>query len=109
MFSYELPDGGLRARCYINSEGDIKFDPPVYEQRYTTAVRILEDSRWGHKFKKVVDFGCADMRLLSLLRRVEGIEQILEFHNVSLDHYVPALEFVAIVRDGANKHGAFVC
>ncbi|XP_054740224.1 small RNA 2'-O-methyltransferase isoform X1 [Anastrepha obliqua] len=78
MFSYKLPDGGLRTCCYINAEGGIKFDPPVYEQRYTTAVRILEDSRWGQKFKKVVDFGCADMRLLPLLRRVKGIEHILE-------------------------------
>ncbi|XP_039953340.1 small RNA 2'-O-methyltransferase isoform X1 [Bactrocera tryoni] len=78
MFNYKLPNGGLHARCYINSNGEIKFDPPVYEQRYTTTIRILEDPHWGHKFKKVVDFGCAEMRLLSLLRRTEGIEHILE-------------------------------
>ncbi|XP_067632796.1 small RNA 2'-O-methyltransferase isoform X2 [Eurosta solidaginis] len=78
MFSYNLPDGGLRARGFINAQGEIKFDPPVFEQRYTTAVRILEDPLWGQKFKKVVDFGCAEMRLLSLLRRVDGIEHILE-------------------------------
>lgn len=53
MFNYKLPDGGLRAHCYFNSNGDIKFDPPVYEQRYTTTVRILEDPHWGYKFKKV--------------------------------------------------------
>lgn len=78
MFSYKLPNGGLHARAYFNANGDIKFDPPVYEQRYTTTVRILEDPRWGQTFKKVVDFGCADMRLLSLLRRTAGIEHILE-------------------------------
>uniref|UniRef100_A0A0K8UFZ4 Small RNA 2'-O-methyltransferase n=1 Tax=Bactrocera latifrons TaxID=174628 RepID=A0A0K8UFZ4_BACLA len=78
MFNYNLPNGGLHARCYINSNSEIKFDPPVYEQRYTTTIRILEDPHWGHKFRKVVDFGCAEMRLLSLLRRTKGIEHILE-------------------------------
>lgn len=31
---------------------------------------------------QVVDFGCADMRLLSLLRRTEGIEHILEVSHL---------------------------
>lgn len=53
MFTYKLPNGGLKTLCYINANGNIKFDPPVYEQRYTTTIRILEDPRWGQKFKKV--------------------------------------------------------
>uniref|UniRef100_W8BMQ4 Small RNA 2'-O-methyltransferase n=2 Tax=Ceratitis capitata TaxID=7213 RepID=W8BMQ4_CERCA len=78
MFSYKLPQGGLNSLTIFNDAGDIRFDPPVYELRYTTTVRILEDPRWGLKFKKVVEFGCADMRFLPLLRRTAGVEHILE-------------------------------
>ncbi|KAL7737291.1 hypothetical protein ACLKA6_012912 [Drosophila palustris] len=56
----------------------ITFDPPVYEQRYCAAVQILEDSRWIHEIKKVTEFGCAEMRLFQLIRRIETIENILQ-------------------------------
>ncbi|TMW43360.1 hypothetical protein DOY81_010369 [Sarcophaga bullata] len=78
MFSYTLPDGGLRTNTYITPEGKIKFDPPVFEQRYTTAIRIVNDRRWKQSMKKIVDFGCAELRLLPLLRRIPGVEHILE-------------------------------
>lgn len=53
MFSYRLPAGGLRTKTYRTPEGQIKFDPPVYEQRYTTTIRIIEDSCWDTPLKKV--------------------------------------------------------
>ncbi|XP_037818264.1 LOW QUALITY PROTEIN: small RNA 2'-O-methyltransferase [Lucilia sericata] len=78
MFSYNLPNGGLKTKTYKTPEGQIKFDPPVYEQRYTTAVRIIEDPHWKQPLKKIVDFGCAELRLLTLLRRIPHVEHILE-------------------------------
>ncbi|XP_065368052.1 small RNA 2'-O-methyltransferase [Calliphora vicina] len=78
MFFYKLPNGGLNTKTYKTPEGQIKFDPPVYEQRYTTAVRIIEDPLWEQPLKKVVDFGCAELRLLPLLRRIPHVEHILE-------------------------------
>ncbi|XP_073847800.1 hen1 methyltransferase isoform X1 [Musca autumnalis] len=78
MFSYRLPNGGLITKTYITNEGQIKFDPPVYEQRYSTAVRIIEDPCWKQPLKKIVDFGCAEVRLLQLIRRIPFVEHILE-------------------------------
>ncbi|XP_075168254.1 hen1 methyltransferase [Haematobia irritans] len=78
MFSYRLPNGGLRTKTYVTSEGQIKFDPPVYEQRYSTAIRIIEDECWKQSLKKIVDFGCAEMQLLKLIRRIPFVEHILE-------------------------------
>uniref|UniRef100_A0A1I8PVA2 Small RNA 2'-O-methyltransferase n=1 Tax=Stomoxys calcitrans TaxID=35570 RepID=A0A1I8PVA2_STOCA len=78
MFSYRLPNGGLHTKTYITTDGQIKFDPPAYEQRYTTAVRIIEDECWKQSLKKVVDFGCAEVRLLQLIRRIPFVEHILE-------------------------------
>lgn len=53
MFSYRLPNGGLNTKTYLTPEGQIKFDPPVYEQRYTSVVRIIEDPCWKQPLKKV--------------------------------------------------------
>lgn len=54
----------------------ITFEPPVYEQRYCAAIQILEDPRWSAEIKKVVEFGCAEMRFFQQLRRIETIENI---------------------------------
>lgn len=59
MFSYQLP-GGLNTKTYKTPEGQIKFDPPVYEQRYSTAIRIVEDSIWKEPIKKVLRI-CFDL------------------------------------------------
>ncbi|XP_037948753.1 small RNA 2'-O-methyltransferase [Teleopsis dalmanni] len=77
-FTYCLPDGGLRTATYFDSLGTIKFDPPIYELRYSTAIRVIEDGIWGEKFKSIVDFGCAEMALFPLLRRCSDLERILE-------------------------------
>lgn len=59
------------------TETNIFFDPPVYEQRYCAAIQILEDPRWTQQIKKVVEFGCAEMRFFHLLRRIETIKTIM--------------------------------
>ncbi|XP_023175053.2 small RNA 2'-O-methyltransferase [Drosophila hydei] len=77
MFSYTLPCGGFKTLTKITETG-ISFDPPVYEQRYCAAIQILEDARWLKEIKKVTEFGCAEMRLFQLMRRIETIENILQ-------------------------------
>ncbi|EDW62164.1 small RNA 2'-O-methyltransferase [Drosophila virilis] len=82
MFHYTLPCGGFNTRTKLTETG-INFDPPVYEQRYCATIQILEDARWVHEIKKVTEFGCAEMRLFQLMRRIETIEHILQ---VDIDH-----------------------
>ncbi|XP_034109061.1 small RNA 2'-O-methyltransferase [Drosophila albomicans] len=77
MFNYTFPCGGFKTHTKMTDTG-ITFDPPVYEQRYCAAIQILEDSRWTGEIKKVTEFGCAEMRLFPLIRRIETIEQILQ-------------------------------
>ncbi|XP_016997426.2 small RNA 2'-O-methyltransferase isoform X1 [Drosophila takahashii] len=76
MFCYKLPCGDFQTLTTMTETG-ISFDPPVYEQRYCAAIQILEDSRWSSQIKKVVEFGCAEMKLFQLMRRIETIENIL--------------------------------
>ncbi|XP_017108196.2 small RNA 2'-O-methyltransferase [Drosophila bipectinata] len=75
MFSFNLPCGDFQTLTTL-TKSTITFEPPVYEQRYCAAIQILEDSRWSAQIKKVVEFGCAEMRFFQLLRRIETIENI---------------------------------
>ncbi|ALC41807.1 Hen1 [Drosophila busckii] len=77
MFEYTLPCGGFKTHT-IMTENNIKFDPPVFEQRYCTVVQILEDQKWLNEIKKVTEFGCAEMRLFQLIRRIGSIEHIVQ-------------------------------
>uniref|UniRef100_A0A182NGW5 Uncharacterized protein n=1 Tax=Anopheles dirus TaxID=7168 RepID=A0A182NGW5_9DIPT len=40
------------ASCYYDEAKKIRFDPPVYEQRYWTVLRLLELEYWKDSFKK---------------------------------------------------------
>ncbi|XP_055921808.1 small RNA 2'-O-methyltransferase [Eupeodes corollae] len=77
MFSFDLPTVQVPT-CHLSLEGDIRFDPPIYEQRYATVIQVLEHPDFESKLKKIVEFGCSEMRLLWLLRRTKGIEHIVE-------------------------------
>ncbi|XP_033154473.1 small RNA 2'-O-methyltransferase [Drosophila mauritiana] len=72
MFSHKFICGSLTKM----TETGITFDPPVYEQRYCATIQIMEDARWKDQIKKVVEFGCAEMRFFQLMRRIETIEHI---------------------------------
>lgn len=51
---YELDiESEFRAVSFYDDEQKIRFDPPVYEQRYSTVIRILELERWTKHLKKV--------------------------------------------------------
>lgn len=55
----------------------LKFDPPVYKQRYSAVKETLIDERWRGKLKKVVDFGCAEFGFFFWLKRVIGVQEII--------------------------------
>jgi hypothetical protein len=38
---------------YFDKDNNIKFDPPVYQQRYSAAIQILENEIWKNQIKKV--------------------------------------------------------
>ncbi|XP_058059999.1 uncharacterized protein LOC131210697 [Anopheles bellator] len=64
--------------CYYDQQNQIRFDPPVYEQRYCTILRLLELRFWKNSFKKIVEFGCAEMKFFRLLRSLSAVEKLLE-------------------------------
>ncbi|XP_053674510.1 uncharacterized protein LOC128724813 [Anopheles nili] len=64
--------------CYYDEAKNIRFDPPVYEQRYCAVLRLLELDFWKESFKKIVEFGCAEMKFFRLLRSLPAAETILE-------------------------------
>ncbi|XP_050388789.1 small RNA 2'-O-methyltransferase isoform X1 [Patella vulgata] len=52
--------------------GGPRFCPPLYIQRYGFVRKILDQ----HKIKSVVDFGCAECKILTLMKAVESLETI---------------------------------
>lgn len=59
-FNLELPDV-LRSLSYFitdeNGERQLKFDPPVYQARYSAINCILSKKEWIPHIKKVVSGG----------------------------------------------------
>lgn len=64
-------------RSYFNESGAIKFDPPVYEQRYAMALRVLEHELFDGHIKTVVDFGASEMALVPMIKQIEHIEKVV--------------------------------
>ncbi|XP_037926236.1 small RNA 2'-O-methyltransferase [Hermetia illucens] len=77
MFDFEL-EGGSHTSVYYTEDRGLVFNPPVHEQRHCMVLRILEHDLFKGRIKKLVDFGCAQMQLVPLLKRVPWIENILE-------------------------------
>ncbi|XP_049547572.1 uncharacterized protein LOC125958335 [Anopheles darlingi] len=63
---------------YYDQDQKIRFDPPVYEQRYSAVLRLLELPCWKDSLKKIVEFGCAEMKFFRLMLTLPAVEQILE-------------------------------
>lgn len=74
MFKFDL---NSHTRSFFNESGEIKFDPPVYEQRYAMSLRILEHELFDKHIKTVVDFGCSEMALLPMIKQIEYIEKVV--------------------------------
>lgn len=63
---------------FLDAELNLRFDPPVFKQRYEAVLKILLDDRWREHIRKVVDFGCAEFGLFYLIRTLYGLREILE-------------------------------
>lgn len=62
---------------FRDAELNIKFDPPVYKQRYEAVQRVIVDERWRSGIQKLVDFGCAEFGLFMFLKRLYNLHDIL--------------------------------
>ncbi|XP_050293482.1 uncharacterized protein LOC126734015 isoform X2 [Anthonomus grandis grandis] len=60
----------------IDSEENLKFDPPVYRQRFRKICEILSEEKWKSQLKKIVDFGCAEFGLFVYLKNLT-LEEVL--------------------------------
>ncbi|XP_055311458.1 small RNA 2'-O-methyltransferase [Sitodiplosis mosellana] len=81
-FNLDLRDT-FRSLSYYHTDeegGDkqLKFDPPVYQARYSAINSILTMKEWIPHIKKVTEFGCADMSLVLLIRRNDHLQHILQ-------------------------------
>ncbi|KAF5286337.1 hypothetical protein FQA39_LY04235 [Lamprigera yunnana] len=65
-------------RNTVDLEHNLIFDPPVYKQRYAEVQLILLDSKWKHCINKIVDFGCAEMKLFPFIKRLYRVNEVLE-------------------------------
>lgn len=63
---------------FLDAELNLRFDPPVYKQRYEAVLKVLLDDRWRKYIRKIVDFGCAEFGLFYWIRTLYGLREILE-------------------------------
>ena len=43
----------IESNAYYDENNNIRFEPPVYLQRYAAVEQILKDGKWKNKIKKV--------------------------------------------------------
>ncbi len=53
------------------------FSPPLYIQRYERMAEILGDSRYANHMLKVMDVGCAECKLVSRLKSLPRVREII--------------------------------
>ncbi|XP_063705549.1 small RNA 2'-O-methyltransferase [Culicoides brevitarsis] len=64
---------------YYTEENQIKFDPALYVQRYCFVAKVLGHKLFKNEIKKVVDFGCAEMKFFNTIRyNLPEIEHVVE-------------------------------
>lgn len=83
----------------LDEKRKVRFDPPLYLQRYSLVMQTLEVIQWADEFHKVLDnvlvyafpslnpplsivqvveFGCAEMSCTPILRRNNYVQHIVE-------------------------------
>ncbi|TRY64107.1 hypothetical protein TCAL_00452 [Tigriopus californicus] len=58
-------------------EGDFKFSPSLYAQRYDAALDILNKPEWAMGMKKVVDFGCSEWQFFCRLKQLKYTREVV--------------------------------
>lgn len=61
----------------LDAEDELRFDPPVYRQRYSAVQEVLLDPRWREKIVKVLEYGCAEMKFFTFLKHSINIQEII--------------------------------
>ena len=64
---------GDEPSCTIEKKNEIKFDPPVFRQRYSAALSIAKK----HKVQSVVDIGCAECKMIIMYKNMLNLSQIV--------------------------------
>lgn len=77
MIEFDNLKCSFRTASY-GDDGEIKFRPPIYEQRYSNVIRVLEHVNFEGQFNKIVEFGCAEMYLIDRFRNVPHIQHIVQ-------------------------------
>lgn len=67
-------------KAYKDDEGEIRFDPPVYLQRYNHIAAVINSHpAIQANCKKLVDFGCAEMKFFYTVKHfLPTIEHLIE-------------------------------
>ncbi|XP_072384875.1 uncharacterized protein [Diabrotica undecimpunctata] len=60
-----------------DSENSLRFQPPVYRQRYGEVFKTLIDSRWRTKINTLCDFGCAEFGIFTFLKQLNRLNHII--------------------------------
>lgn len=84
-FVEEINSVDDKTRTYYETDEkgkqNIKFDPPVYEQRYIKAVHSLQQC--GEKIKRIVEFGCAELKFFTYIKH--GLPHATKVDFVDID------------------------
>lgn len=60
----------------VDLEFNLKFDPPVFRQRYGKVYETLLDERFRTKITSLVDFGCAEFSIFVFIKRLNNLRRI---------------------------------
>lgn len=61
-----------------NEKGEVLFSPPLYKQRYAAVLDIIKSYSDHRKpLSSVADLGCAELKFVSLLKEVCGVEKVM--------------------------------
>lgn len=67
----------IQESCERTHDLDLRFNPPLYRQRYVTVQQILLNENWKSRIKKVVEFGCAEMDFFKYMKHLYDIKEIV--------------------------------
>ncbi len=70
----------IRSRSFHDAEGNLKFDPPVFEQRYMYVIRILNHLQ--DHIKNVVEFGCSELQFFVHMKSLKFLDKIVEVNKI---------------------------
>ena len=70
------------------------FNPPLYVQRYEKVKACVNQDKWNKRLRSILDFGCAECKLMLRLKRLEFVRRIIgvDLDRHTLDYHRDDLE-----------------